>query len=337
MSDERDVLGKAGAYPDQPPVAEEGRPILATVIGSLVVLLTAGGPAGSGASSADPAEAAAYRLGEFVGGALVVALIVWGIAYAITIRRASRRWKIASFVILLLVSTLVSLVRIGAREVAKREDMAVVSRQIEQAMRGGEAPVTVEPGDGPMGAMSAAYLNRTLAERRSFQRRQQAAGTDAILDFAAVTPAAPALRNCGRFAELAAAARGNAGRFEAHAAAARSAGDPFVARGALSEADRDEFLQGLRSTRDTHVRYWEIAAEWAGEVNALCGLLAGRPWRREDGTVAFGTDADAAAANRHLARIDALVAQHVQLERANRERVAQGSDSPGAASPSAGN
>jgi hypothetical protein len=332
MRDERGILGDAGAYPDRP-APEEGRPILATVIGSVVVLLTAGVPAGPGASPPGAAATAAFRLGEILGGGFVIALIVWGIAYAITLRRAARRWKIASFLIILAVSTLVALIRIGGREAAKREDMALVSGQLQQAMRTGEIPDELKPGDGPISAMSAAYLNPVLDERRSFQRQQQAAGAEALLDFTTLTPAAPALRNCGSFAALAATARGNAARFDAHTAAARRAGDPFVARGTLSEADRDEFLQGLQSTRGAYARNWELAAEWVGEVGGLCTLLAARPWRREGGVVAFETDADVAAANRHLERINALVAELEQLSRTSREGTRQRLDALGAPTP----
>lgn len=333
MGDQRDVLGEAGTYPDQP-VPEEGRPIVATVIGSVLVLLSAGVSTGPDATPPDPSLTAAYRLGEILGGAIAATLIVWGIAYAITIRHASQRWKIASFLIILLFASLASMARIGGRAVATQEDMAVVAGQIEQAARTGQIPDNVKAGDGPMGAMSAAYLNRVLAERRSYQSQQQATGAEKLLDFTTLTPDAPALRNCGSLAALAATARANAGRFEAHAAAARSAGDPFVARRALSEADRDDFLQGLRSTRGAYERSWALAADWAGEVGSLCRLLAARPWQREGGSVAFAADADVAAANRHLQRINALAAEAQRIERESRESTRQGLQSLGATSPS---
>ena len=83
------------------PRRKTGHPVIATVVAAFVALL--GSLPGRGTSLAT--EGLADRLGYIAGGA-VFGVILWAIAYAITIRRASRRWKIGSFILLVLLGTL---------------------------------------------------------------------------------------------------------------------------------------------------------------------------------------------------------------------------------------
>lgn len=325
MDGQHGLLGPRDGYADAP-VEKDGHPVVATIVGSVLLLLVAGVPAWPGAVPTDPDTAVAYRIGELVGGGLIAALFVWGIAYWITIRHAGRGWKIGSFAILFAVALVVTLIRIGGREGERMEDLAFVPRQIEAALRTGELPdQPVRAGSGPFSAMQATFLNRVFDERRAFERQTDVAGVDALLDFT-ITRDSPILDDCGRFDALAGAARDNAGRFDGHVAAASAAGDPFVARATLSEADRSAFLTGVTGSRERYGRQWRLAGEWGDGLGGLCRLLADRPWRSAGGNLQFDSQRDSDAANVRIGRINAIADELATLDRTVREEAGRDFD-----------
>jgi hypothetical protein len=87
------------------PAKPGGRPLLATLICVGVLALSL---AGQSATPMAPGEGPAFSAGFVVGGA-VFGAILWGIAYAITIRKASTRWKAGSLIGLALLGGLVAL------------------------------------------------------------------------------------------------------------------------------------------------------------------------------------------------------------------------------------
>jgi hypothetical protein len=313
-NDRAAMLGQA--RPDESVVEPKSSyPLAATIVASFLLLLMIGVPAGpSGDSPGDADTAFAYRLGEMFGGAVGGVLVFWGLAYAITIRHASRRWKIASFAIVGLVSVLVSLVRIGGREQALAEDAGFVGKQLEGALRsGGGLDRPVRAGEGPISAMQAAMFNALLAERQAFERDRAASGIETILQLR-LAPGAEVLRNCGRIDALAARARGIGARYASFLAVAREAGEEHIRRGTLAAADRDAFIAGARQAEGTFRQQWSMTGDWAAESASLCRLLASRPWQQRGGTVAFVSDADLAVGNRHLDRINGLAAAVERIE-----------------------
>ena len=94
--------------PLPPPLPPRGRPLLATLIGALVMLLPLAGP--------QEAAAPKYNLADMIGtllGYAIFALVIWGVLYAITVRRASRRWKLASLIVLMTIGLVDGFISIG--------------------------------------------------------------------------------------------------------------------------------------------------------------------------------------------------------------------------------
>ncbi|MEA3016332.1 MAG: hypothetical protein QOI38_1054 [Sphingomonadales bacterium] len=301
-----------------------GHPVLATLIGGVVLLFVAAGSS----MRPDPAEfgpnGGAYLAGRLAGAALAGALIVWGIAYLVTIRRASRAAKIGSFAALLFVSLLATVIRHGGRVEALREDARTTAVQMKDVIARGEqleAPLTA--GSGPMSQMQTAVINAALADQQAFDREAQATGVYRILDLTTLRRDDPALRDCGRIDGLAVRARSQSGRYPSYLDAARAAAAPHIQRGTLSGAELDSYIAGAEHNVGNYRRLWSMTADWASEAGALCDLLGTRRWVRNGAEIAFASDADAAAANGHLSRINALAAEQQRLQaqaRANARR-----------------
>jgi hypothetical protein len=302
---------------------KRGRPLVATLVGAAALLLLVAVPIGPpGEAPLNPDEAMAYRAGELFGAAVLSAGIVWGIAYAITLRFASRKWKIASLIVLGIVATIVSVARIGAREGALRDDTSDAIAELDRATRGsGTLDRPLRAGDGPLTAMLAALANPALADRQAFDREAEAAQVQQVLDLE-LPRSAPVLRNCERIAALEPRATALRGRLPAYLQAGREAAEPFVRRGALSAGQRDEFLAGAGApeNRNRFERQWTLTAGWARESAALCRILADRPWRRTGGLVTFDTERDHLAAQRHIDRVNTIAEEMQRIESDRRSR-----------------
>ena len=318
--EQEQVWGDDGIVEEAEPYG--GHPLLATLIGCVCLLLTAGLPVRDAALvTGDPSEAAAYKAGQIVG-AMIVGIIVWAIAYAVTLRRASPRWKFGSLAILVVLSLLVGLYRLGGREAALRSDARAAAEQMKQAVAGeGRMEAPIAGGSGPLSQMMAALLNTALADQQAFDRAAAESGVYRLLDLTSLRRDDPALRGCDRIDGLVLSARTQAGRYPDHLDAARAAGARHVQDGALRADELDSFIAGAANNELSYRRNWTITGDWASEAAALCRLLATRPWSRSGSEIVFAADRDAAAANGHLQRINALAAQQQRLQDEGRSRV----------------
>jgi hypothetical protein len=95
----------ATAAPAVAPSRTGGRPLLATLICAGVLALSL---AGQGTTPMESGGGSADSVGYILGGA-VFGAILWGIAFAITIRKASTGWKAGSLVALAVLGGLVAL------------------------------------------------------------------------------------------------------------------------------------------------------------------------------------------------------------------------------------
>ena len=89
------------------PAKTGGRPLLATLICVGVLALSLAGQSSTPMEPGGPASSAGFVIGGAVFGA-----ILWGIAFAITIRKASTGWKAGSLILLAVLGGLVALTRV---------------------------------------------------------------------------------------------------------------------------------------------------------------------------------------------------------------------------------
>lgn len=93
--------GERGAVPAK----SGGHPL----VGTLACLAVLGMALAGQGSTPVESDGGASDAGYIVGGALF-GLILWGIAFAITIRKASTRWKLGSLILVMLLGALVAAV-----------------------------------------------------------------------------------------------------------------------------------------------------------------------------------------------------------------------------------
>jgi hypothetical protein len=103
-----------GSAPAAAPARPGGRPLVAALICAGVLLLWF-----VGGDSIHPQSGGgvAYSVGVATAGAFFGA-VLWAIAFAITIRKGSKGWKLGSLIGLAMVGALVALSKVGAPDVA---------------------------------------------------------------------------------------------------------------------------------------------------------------------------------------------------------------------------
>jgi len=295
-----------------------GHPLIATLVCAVLLILAAAGRSGPQAGLGPD-----YVLGYIAGGG-VFGGILWGIAYAITIKRSSTAWRVTSLIVLVVIGLLSTLLQIGARAVVRHSDVRDTENQLQQVLDGDTLPQHVAAGSGPLSRMSAAFLNRSLADQRALERDLAAVGFEQVVSLEGLTRSSPVLRHCADFAPIAARARhlGVEGR-RANLAAARQVGDAAVQAGQLSAQDETAFFEGAEQSRTAYERQWTLNAEVVEEAQAVCTLLASREWVLSGERVLFTRPGDAEAVNAHLRRIQAHGAEQERMRDTMRTRTRQ--------------
>jgi hypothetical protein len=278
-----------------------GHPLIATLVAAGVLLLTLGIPL-----HLPERSGAGYREGYLIGQFVLGPLIVWGIAYAVTIRKASPGWKIGSLVAITLVSAAVTLARMGAPVVALEQDMRGVANELQAVVDAdgnvSEIPITADAG--PLTRLNATLLNAVIGDVAAYNREAGAAGIDDF-DSATLRKSAPVLKHCDRIAALPARAAWYKGRFDEHLAEALRTAEGAVRARALPHEALAGFEEGARSNRFKLDRRWDRFAGIAEENAGICRLLAASAWQNRGGKILFNRQADLDTLNSHVARIKA--------------------------------
>jgi hypothetical protein len=299
------------------PRRKAGHPAIATTVAAVVALMAL--LPGRAASLAT--GSLAERVGYIVGG-VVFGAILWAIAYAITIRRASRGWKIGSLMLLVLLGTLGALARLDGGSAFARADVDATADQLAAAMKqeGGAQPVRAGPAAGPLARMSARTTNLMIADARAFNAEAEASGASAIVTLRDLTKRAPVLEHCERIAMLAGRAAQVGSNYPTYIGAARAEGEAAVKAGELGRPALDGFIEGLAGTRPAYERQWALLGQTATDSAALCRVLARRHWETDaSGQVRFSDPDDLQEAKVILGRIRTANEQIAAMRKANAE------------------
>ena len=328
MRDRKDLIGDpvdpVTAARNEADAAEEngGHPIVATIVGVLFLLLMAsqGRSEGFGGGPGTQAEKMGYLLGSVIGAAG----IVWGIAYAITIRKASTGWKVGSLVVIAIAALLSTAIRMGRPDAALRADALEVSKQVQAIADSGKsaADIKLEAGSGPMSRMMAAMLNPMMADAAAFEKEMHAAGLVQVVSFEGLTRKSPVLDNCDGLDRLADRARHYRSRWPDHLAAARAVGEQAVRAGEMPADALKGFEEGARESSPNTDRQWELNQLSATEGAAICRVLARRNWDKPGNAVEFRNNADLAELQRHASKIEAYAAESERIKARSRSNVA---------------
>jgi hypothetical protein len=281
-----------------------GHPLIATIIGTVLILLSINGQE---KPPADAAETIGYLLGRAVGGAL----LIWVLAYFITIRRAGLGWKIGSFLIFLLASSIAALAVIGQSNIALREDLRGLANM--KLLDNGEVALADDPGKrGPVMKLMSDYLADMSAEGKAMDARLDALGFSTLADPVALHRNPKILSDCGKLAQGKAIVAESARNGRARIAAL----GPQIDALDVPENMRSGLRAGLNQANATSLlgRQEALLTSLVDEQGAICTVLARRRWQPSKGQFLFTSQADLDAFQAHGARVDALVAQIQQFQ-----------------------
>ena len=303
-------------------VPEEARPplilplIATAIVAALLLFLAFWMPRGLDTGHNDSSV-----IGGLVSG-LLIGVILWGIAFAIIIRRAGGGWQVGSLLFTLAVGigSQVAAITLAAHRVSG--DMATVAQQYRALSGGGQAPERVPEGTGPVSRISAAFLNGTLQDRRAFDHDAEALGMLQILSHEGLTRSSPVLRHCADFEAFAARARmlGSSG-WEGHFMEARRIADEAVRNNEMTAGDADAFFAAAEDNHSSYQRQWMLDAELVEDGQLLCELLARRPWVVQGDRILFPAPADLREASFHVERIRINTAEQRILADASRRHM----------------
>lgn len=300
-----------------------GRPLLATLIASLLLILAAS----YGSAGALPSEPAA-RLAYIIGALFASLVLFWFIPYLVTIRKASRGWKIGSFVAIALLSLVVVMAKFGAAQrqadEAMRRDLQQAARQMSVQLDGAAAgPVQADANSGPLTRMTAAFLNGVMADRSAWEDEARSAGMTQIIGVEGLTEASPALRNCERILRLSESADRYSRRVGQHLGAARRVGREAVAKGELRPSDLDDFFEGAERGLPLYREMWASQARLGAETGALCRLMSQSQWETAGNEILFRNEADRLQAAPHFERIRAEILTLQRIQERSRQTAKQ--------------
>lgn len=300
MSEDQD------AFEDEP--VREGHPLAATIVCLLLLSLSRCG----GASDEASLSSDAAMIGLVVGGGLI-GLVLWAIAYAITIRRASLRWKAASLVVLVCAGLWTGAADLANKKEAFRRDVEAskVLLQQAQARKPGTA-VQAPAGAGTLTRMAVATLNAAFADLDRQSAAQREAGMAEILQLRGLSKTSAVLDHCDRFDALEKRALALPAKYPLYVDAARAVADADVAAGKIDRPLTDNVLRGMLQNRHAADRRWERLAAQARTASQVCQILARRHWvTAKDGTLAFASNAEVAAVNAALRRLDPVPSKEI--------------------------
>ncbi|MES2443621.1 MAG: hypothetical protein V4574_12390 [Pseudomonadota bacterium] len=276
-----------------------GHPLIATLVAVAILLLTLGVPL-----TLPPGSGGAYRAGMLTGYFAFGPLILWGLAWAITIRKASPGWKIGSLIVIVLVNALVVIMRLGAPSAALASDMRGIATQFQGVLDadGNVSEIKAAPGAGPLTRVNTVVLNAMIGDIAAYGREAEAAGMGE-LDTTKLGKASPVLGRCDAIAALSARAAWYKGRYEDHLAQGHRVGEAAVKAGEMPREALDGFEEGARAGRGKLDRRWDLFAGMAEESAALCRLLKASAWTNRGGKVLFVRQQDLEAFQSHAARL----------------------------------
>ncbi len=271
-------------------VAPPARPWL-TILITWVVLI-----ASSASTLAPIGKGLPYLIGSAVGGAL----IFFGIAWLIRLRKASRGWAIGAFSLFFVTAFVVQLAKAGDEFNRIRNDVKTIAgARIED-----DGTVTLTSGGaeaGPLQRVMAAGIERQAIIRDRYQADVKAIDLDKIL----TANSGIAKRDCGAVSALLLKVEGY--RKESAGLAPKLRAD--LAAMALDEGLKAEVLRGFdqsRAANDARTeKTWNLEADAVRAAASACRVVTASRWRAAGVNFEFYDTSAANEYNRYAQALDA--------------------------------
>ena len=291
----------------------EGHPVPATVIGIAVIL----GAGYFGLPLLPPVP-----LLYIVGGALAVAVLVWAIGYAITIRHASSNAKLLSLLLLIGAATGASYY---STAYLAGQRMKADLRTLGEMQMGPNGFPTFPAGAenrGPISKLFVEFVREMADSQQALDAELQKAGMPLLSDATALRANPALLSNCGKIASV---------KTMAHDAMERRRGMFRKLIKAIDDTDYPaDFKRGVHAsmagdgTDENLVRLDGLQGEIFDAMQGGCTVLARRRWVAQGPMFMFTNGADLESFNSFGQRQNQAAAEFQRLQASAIARMREG-------------
>jgi hypothetical protein len=274
-------------------------PLAATITGSIVILVVS--------VAINSFASHRHMLVTTLGAGTVVALLVWIVAFLVTLRRAPIGWKIGSFFAMIVIGLVAGVIGIGTAITALQDDMRAIAEIKVNPYSGLEMP---DGGArGPISKAAFTYFKAVVDDAMKHRAALKGLGYEAMTSASALRNNPQLLSHCDQRATV-------TPMIEAYYARRRTAYGKF--RADLSAIDIDEnfrkgLIDGVDKAQKDHGDLLERAAAnehgQIGELIAMCQILARHRWIEQFGNIAFTNPGDLRDFQTHARRENDLAGE----------------------------
>lgn len=283
----------------------DGRPWIAMLAGAGAILLIA-----IVAINLSPVDISTHRPGA-LAAATILAALVWGGAWFLTLRHATTGWKIGVAAVLWGVALLIVAGAIAVDAIALRMDAANVRRiRIDET---GEPRLPPGMAVGPITRTMFDFLRDMTSERHQREAMFQVMGMDRLHDAYMVSNTPAMLKDCARFVRVEpkidqSDRRVTAAIARVHARLGEIVKDETTRRELIKAFDKglDSDLANTRRSSALQREQLEIGGR-------LCTFLATHRWKAVGGQFMFYNQGDVGTFNRTITAWNDAVREQTAL------------------------
>ena len=277
----------------------DGFPLVAMVLGSVIIILVA-----MAALSYLPIDVVGHVAGA-LGVAMLVAAVVFGAAFLLTLRHATLGWKVVAGGVFASVALMCVVVELAIDAAGTQADARAVRLIRINGYGQPELPTGVK--GGPITAASMDFMREAIAERHRREDFSRGLGLDRLANASAILREPGLVRDCGRFDRSAPKIDDMDRAFLDKAQAFRTRLSGIVKDARMRDALLKGFDESMGSSAATLRETNQLTHRLFDQAGPLCTLLSARRWKPMANMFMFSSQADLAAFDRLITPWNALI------------------------------
>jgi hypothetical protein len=252
---------------------------------------------------------------------MVVAGLLWGLAYLITIRRATANWKLLSFMLLLITAAGVGYTATWIAEQRIKTDLRTLMEMELDRDGFPRFPAGAE-NRGPISKLYVAFVRELIDGQHALDAEAEKAGVRLLADASALKANPRILSDCAKVAAVKQSANAMLERRRTRFKDLVQA----LQRTDYPAAFKRGIIEGLTGddTDDNIVQMQSIQGRILDAAQGACTVLARRRWVPEGPVFMFTNDADLEAFSAWGQRQNEAAAELQRLQTASRIRLQEG-------------
>lgn len=253
--------------------------------------------------------------------ALGLAVLLWLIAFVVTVRHASLAWKLGSLAMLIGVAATTAFTGMVLANMRLREDMRTIA---EFRMRPDGQPDFARGAEarGPISRLYIGFIRGSVEDRQRFDKAALQLGVDLLGDPIGLTRTPGVLGKCDEIAGLrklaAEVSQSQLKRFRDFVAGIEALDTPADFKAGMREAFK------RNDTEKQQAKLLAAQDAMLDQTQAMCKVLARRNWTPQYRMFMFTSAGDLAEFNRLGVKRDAAVAQLREVELEGQQRMERG-------------